>query len=219
MKKKNFRVVLDIAMTVLLPMLMAYSLIGETFHEVIGTAMLALFIVHHVLNRKWYKGAFHGKLTAGRMIRTVLGLLLLVLMLLQPLSGILMSKHLYTFIQIEGVSAVSREIHLMVAYWCLVLCCIHAGMHLTALMNRLKRKSVAGWWLATGIWVLISGYGIYAFIKRQLPEYMFRKTVFAFFDYSEPRVFFFLDYLAIMVLFSLIGYVLISLTANKRKEQ
>ena len=40
MKKKNFRVVLDIAMTVMLPMLMAYFLIGETFHEVIGTAML-----------------------------------------------------------------------------------------------------------------------------------------------------------------------------------
>lgn len=219
MKKKGLRVVLDIAMTVLLPMLMAYSLIGEAFHEVIGTAMLVLFIVHHTLNRKWYKGAFKGKQTAGRMIRTIPDLLLLVLMLLQPLSGILMSKHLYTFIQIEGVSAVSREIHLMIAYWCLVLCCIHAGMHLAALMNRLKKKSVAGWRLATGIWVLISGYGIYAFINRQLPEYMFRKTVFAFFDYSEPRVFFFLDYLAIMILFCLIGYLLVSMAANKRKEQ
>ena len=219
MKKKSLRVVLDIAMTVLLPMLMAYSLIGEAFHEVIGTAMLVLFIFHHALNRKWYKGAFKGKQTAGRMIRTVLDLPLLVLMLLQPLSGILMSKHLYTFIQIEGVSAVSREIHLMIAYWCLVLCCIHAGTHLAVLMNSLKKKSVAGWWLATGIWLLISGYGIYAFIKRRLPEYLFRKTVFAFFDYSEPRVFFFLDYLAIMILFCLIGYLLVSMAANKRKEQ
>ena len=47
MKKKNLRLVLDIAMTVLLPMLMAYSLIGEAFHEIIGTAMLFLFVVHH----------------------------------------------------------------------------------------------------------------------------------------------------------------------------
>ena len=219
MKKKNLRIVLDIAMTVLLPMLMAYSLIGEAFHEVIGTAMLVLFIVHHVLNRKWYKGALKGKQTAGRLLRTILDLLLLVFMLLQPISGILMSKHLYTFIQIEGVSAVSREIHLMAAYWCLVLCCIHAGMHLTALMNRLKRKSVAGWWLATGIWVLISGYGIYAFIKRQLPEYMFRKTFFAFFDYSEPRIFFLLDYLAIMLLFGLIGYLMVRITAKRSKNR
>ena len=219
MKKKSFRIVLDVAMTILLPMLMAYSLIGEAFHEVIGTAMLVLFIIHHALNRKWYKGAFKGKKTAGRVLRTVLDLLLLLLMFLQPISGILMSKHLYTFIQIEGISAVSREIHLMIAYWCLVLCCIHAGMHLSVLMNRLKKKSVSGWRLAIGGWALISGYGIYAFIKRQLPEYMFHKTVFAFFDYSESRVFFFLDYLAIMILFCLIGYLLINMAANERKEQ
>ena len=218
MKNKSVRAVLNIAMTILLPMLMAYSLIGEAFHEVIGTAMLILYITHHILNRRWYSGILKGKQTAGRILRTVLDLLLLVLMLLQPISGILMSKHLYTFIQIEGVSAVSREIHLMIAYWSLVLCCIHAGMHITVLMNRLKKISVAGWLSATGIWVLISGYGVYAFIKRQLPEYMFRKAVFAFFDYNEPRIFFFLDYLAIMLLFGLIGYLLANLTAKNRKR-
>ena len=37
---KRIRLTADIAMTVLLPMLMAYSLIGETFHEVVGTLML-----------------------------------------------------------------------------------------------------------------------------------------------------------------------------------
>ena len=37
---KRIRLTADIAMTVLLPMLMAYSLIGETFHEVIGTKTL-----------------------------------------------------------------------------------------------------------------------------------------------------------------------------------
>lgn len=218
MKKKNFRVVLDFAMTVMLPMLMAYSLIGETFHEVIGTTMLVLFIVHHLLNRKWYKGAFHGKQTAGRLIRTILDLLLLMLMLLQPLSGILMSKHLYTFIQIAGVSATAREVHLMTAYWSLVLCCIHAGMHLAAPMNKLKKRSKTGWLWAFGIWILIAAFGVYAFIRRQLPEYMFRRTLFAFFDYSEPRIYFFLDYLAIMLLFGLTGALLVSLTSKRNKE-
>ena len=42
-------------MTVLLLLLMAYSLIGETVHEVIGTAIFVLFIGHHILNRGWYK--------------------------------------------------------------------------------------------------------------------------------------------------------------------
>ena len=55
MKKKHIRTVVDMAMIVLLPMLMAYSLIGEKLHEIIGTILFALFIVHHVLNRQWYK--------------------------------------------------------------------------------------------------------------------------------------------------------------------
>ena len=44
-------------MTVLLLLLMAYSLIGETVHEVIGTAILVLFIGHHILNRGWYNAS------------------------------------------------------------------------------------------------------------------------------------------------------------------
>ena len=96
-------------MTVLLPMLMAYSLIGEKFHEIIGTLMFSLFILHHVLNRKWYGATFRGKLHARRIFQTALDVLLIVFMLAQPISGILMSKHLYTFIQIPGISATVRE--------------------------------------------------------------------------------------------------------------
>ena len=58
---KRLRVTLDIAMTVLMPLLMAYSLIGETFHEIIGTLIFILFIIHHVLNRKWSGALFKGR--------------------------------------------------------------------------------------------------------------------------------------------------------------
>ena len=46
---KTKRMILDAAMLLLLPLLMAYSLIGEAFHEVAGTLMLALFLLHHWL--------------------------------------------------------------------------------------------------------------------------------------------------------------------------
>ena len=52
--KMDRRRIIDISMVILLPMLMAYSLIGETFHEAAGTLMFILFIVHHVMNRGWY---------------------------------------------------------------------------------------------------------------------------------------------------------------------
>lgn len=204
MAKKRIKIIVDIAMTVLLPMLMAYSLIGEKFHEFIGTLMFVLFILHHVLNRKWYGSLFKGKYHARRIFQTMLDVLLIVFMLVQPISGILMSKHLYTFIQIPGISADVREIHLCLAYWGFVLLCIHAGTHLIAPIKKL-RKNKAGFCMAIVAVAAVSLYGIYAFIKRQFPDYMLRKTAFVFFDYSEPRMGFFLDYLAIMVLFMLFG--------------
>lgn len=208
MAKKKIRLIMDIAMTVLLPMLMAYSLIGEKFHEIIGTLMFALFILHHVLNRKWYGALLKGKYRARRFFQTVMDILLIVFMLAQPISGVLMSKHLYTFIEIPGISAMVRKIHLCMAYWGYVLLCIHAGTHMTAPLKKIKKKLAFYPVIAGG--ALISIYGTYAFVKRQFPEYMLRKTAFVFFDYSEPRIRFFFDYLAIMVLFATVGCLIIT---------
>lgn len=41
------RLLLDLAMTALLLPLMAYSLVGETAHEWLGTAMAVLFLGRH----------------------------------------------------------------------------------------------------------------------------------------------------------------------------
>ena len=50
---KKLRVIIDIGMTAVLLGLMAYSLIGELMHEILGTAMIVLFTAHHVLNRRF----------------------------------------------------------------------------------------------------------------------------------------------------------------------
>ena len=203
--KNKVRIIIDISMTVLLPLLMAYSLIGETFHEIIGTAIFVLFIVHHILNRKWYGALFKGKYNTRRIFQTVLDMLLLVFMLLQPISGILMSKHLYTFLPALPISAQARRIHMMLAYWGYVLLCIHAGTHLAVPLRKLFMKSKRIFAAVCAVSSCISVYGCAAFIKRGFPGYMLGSTMFAFFDYSEPRTFFFLDYLAIMVLFMMTG--------------
>lgn len=210
MKKKHIRTVVDMAMIVLLPMLMAYSLIGEKLHEIIGTLMFALFILHHILNRKWYASIFKGKYNARRTFQTTLDVLLTIFMIAQPISGILMSKHLYTFIQVQGVSATVREIHLCLAYWGFVLICIHAGTHLVARLKSLKAKKRSVSYPLTAIGAAISAYGMYAFVKRQFLDYMLRKTSFVFFDYSEPRILFFLDYLAVMILFMSVGGLIVA---------
>ena len=208
------RKILDAAMVLLLPMLMAYSLIGEAFHEVAGTLMLALFILHHWMNRAWWKNLFKGQYSPQRVFQTALNLLLLIFMITQPLCGILISKHLYTFLPTDGVSSVARAIHLPLANWGFVLMSLHAGTHLSAMLPKGRKKAAV-----LGCLGAVSLYGAYAFVKRQIPAYLFLKLPFAFFDYSEPRVFFLADYLTVMILLTMLGYGIMMLLKVRRNAK
>lgn len=202
--------IIDFSMVLLLPLLMAYSLIGEVFHEIAGTVMLILFIIHLILHRKWWKAVPKGKYTAYRTVTTVLNIVLLVLMIMQPLSGIAMSHHLYTFLPFTGIAWAARDIHLFLGYWSYVLMDIHLGFHIALILRGLRKgeegKPVFAGKVFTALMFAASPYGIYAFIKRGFPGYMLRQTMFAYFDFGEPLLFFILDYLAIMALFAAAGY-------------
>lgn len=55
-------------MTVGLLFLMGYHLWGDTVHEWVGARMFILFILHHILNWRWWAGIFKGKYTAAEDI-------------------------------------------------------------------------------------------------------------------------------------------------------
>ena len=74
--KKKLHIVIDIGMVLLLPLLMAYSLVGEAAHEYLGIGMFLLFVVHHILNIAWWKNLFRGKYTQIRIVGTVLNFVL-----------------------------------------------------------------------------------------------------------------------------------------------
>ncbi len=205
--KKKIRIIIDISMMVMMPLLMAYSLIGELFHEITGSLIFILYIIHHILNRKWYGSILKGKYSAKRIFQTILNAFLLVFMILQPLSGILMSKRLYNFLPDFSVSALARSVHMLLAYWGYVLLCVHAGTHMLPMFTAKKVNDLKRGFLYVTIGAL-SVYGVVAFVKRGFPGYMFGKTMFAFFDPAEPRVYFFIDYIAIMILFMMTGCLL-----------
>ena len=208
---KGKRMAVDAAMTALLPFLMAYSLIGETFHECAGTAMLALFIAHHILNRGWFKGLFRGRISPYRAFQTAVDLLLCIVMVCLPLSGILMSKHLFTFLPAANLAAGARTVHLLAAYWGFLLMSLHLGLHL----DRMVKKRPP--WLK-GIAAAVAVYGLIAFFRRGLPDYLFLRSRFAFFDPAQSRLWFFADYLTVMVLFALVGYGIGRALKSKRRQ-
>ena len=89
--KQIVKRIVDLAMIVLLPLLMAEILIGQEIHEWLGTVMLVLFLTHHLLNLGWWKGFAKGRYTPSRAFSTALDLLLLVDIAALCVSGIMMS--------------------------------------------------------------------------------------------------------------------------------
>ena len=209
-KKLRIKVTIDVCMTIVLLFLMAYEMVGEVTHEVLGVIMFALFVIHHVLNRKWTANILKGRYTPFRVIQTTLVLLIFAGMIGSAVSGIILSKHVFAALPIEGGSYWARNIHILCGNWNFVLMSLHLGLHwnmmLTMAMRGVKRDNKVLTWGLRLAGFAIAGYGIYAFAKRQVGLYLTGQLMFAFFDYSEPVIFFILDYITIMGVFVFIGH-------------
>ena len=204
------KIVVDIGMTVMSLLLMTYELIGEAAHEWFGIGMFALFIIHHILNRKWSRCVFKGKYTLIRIWQTVLVIGILITMAGSMYGGVILSKHALSFLPIEGGRAFAREIHMVSAYCGFVLMSLHLGLHWSMMMGMARRfvkeLPTAGRWMLHGIVAFIAGYGVYAFIRREIGHYMFLQNQYVFFDFEEPLIFFLADYVAVMALFVLVSH-------------
>lgn len=222
--KKKIHIIIDCGMVILLPLLMAYSLIGEAAHEYLGVAMFLLFIAHHIMNAAWWRNLFRGKYSPTRIVLTVTNLLLAIIMIALPVSGIIMSRYAFSFLQITGGVGTARTVHLLSSYWGFVLMSFHAGLHgqmvVQAIRKTLLPKAPKGAGvILTLIAAMISGYGVYAFICRRFADYMFLKIPFVFFNFDEPRIFFIADHITIMLLFAFAGYYLLKLLKKKNKNR
>jgi len=115
-KKMLIKITVDICMTICLLLLMPYSMISETAHEWIGMIMFFLFVVHHILNRRWLTAITKGKYRLFRIIQTVIAFVMFVLMIGSMVSGILLSNHIFKDIYIVGTSMRARQVHMFCAY-------------------------------------------------------------------------------------------------------
>lgn len=220
-RKQQAKTAVDILMTLCLLFLMPYELIGEAIHEWIGAGMFLLFIIHHILNRKWTGNLTKGRYTPLRIIQTILVILILICILGSMVSGIILSRHVFAFLEIRGLSAPARVIHMTCAYWGFVLMSLHLGIHWGMMMGMagkiFPKPSKARTWILRLAGIGIAGYGVYAFIKRDILSYLLMQVQYVFFNFEEPVIFFILDYMAAMGLFVFIVYYLRKGLAWKRQ--
>lgn len=196
--------IVDAAMTVLLLCLMAYQVTGEMAHEWIGMGMTVLVIVHQILNRKWYSALFKGKYNPYRSITTVLNILLMASFVLTAFCGMSMSSYAVPFLY--GMAPVSfvRRIHLSMSHWAFVLMGLHLGMHIPAMTAGLKLKDRTKAILSC-IFTCIGGIGLWLFLRNGMTNYLFFRVPFAFLDYEKAGWLVFLENLAMLTFWALIG--------------
>ncbi len=202
----------DIVMTALLLCQMAYMLVGEAAHEWIGVAMFVLFILHHILNWQWYKSLARGKYGALRILQTAVDFLALLCMAGLMVSGIIMSREVFAFLPIEGGMGFARILHMLSAYWGFILISIHIGLHCGAVMGMLRKicgsekPSHIRTWVLRVLALAVCGFGIYAFFKHSIADYLFLRSQFVFFDMEQPLILFFAEYISMMALWAVAAY-------------
>ncbi len=214
----------DAVMLLLLPLLMAEVLIGQELHEWMGTAMALLFLAHHVLNLSWYRGLPKGQYGPARALWTALDLLLTADMLALMASGIAMSGFVFDFLPFDGGMVLARRLHLFASHWGLILMSAHLGLHwdmVMAMGRKLcssKEERPSRTWFLRGLALLGAACGVCAFFRQTMPSYLFLRSAFVLFDEQKPAPLHFVEYVAMIVLFTAAGYYLNKLAKGSRAK-
>ena len=199
------KISIDAAMTLALLLLMAYGLVGEAAHEWLGMGMFALFLLHHLLNRRWIRAVPQGRYAPPRIVQTVLTLLLLLTMLGSMVSGVIVSRYVFPFQAGFGLTSWAEKLHMLCAYWGFVLMSLHLGLHLAPFANKLK-KHRQFLWAGRIIAVLLAAYGVYVFVDRAFYEELFYLTEFKFFDTDKSAALYFFETIAMSSAFATLSY-------------
>jgi hypothetical protein len=191
---KKIKIIVDIVMTISLFLLMGMRLTGQLWHEITGTVMFVLFIVHHILNRKWIKAIPKGKYTAYRVMQTLINVSMAVGVILLMLSGMAMSGYLFKWLSLPIGAATARSIHLITSHAVYLVMSMHIGMHFAVMIGGMGRKikEIKKPWgsiLVGFLRVMAAGiavYGLFALLNRKFISYITGKIAFVYVDYDEP---------------------------------
>ena len=134
------RLTFDFTAASLLLIGLAYWWLGNTVHELAGTAMFVLLIVHNVFNRRWYGTVPRTRPEPRSLFNVAITFLLMTGMLALLVTSVLISNFLSDLMPASGGFTV-RQIHVLAGYWVLVIVAIHLGLRWPLIMNTARNLS------------------------------------------------------------------------------
>jgi hypothetical protein len=205
------RLTFDLIAAGLLLLGLAYWWLGNTVHEVVGTGMFLLVIVHNVVNRRWY-GRIPKEKRHGRGLFNVgITLLLLVAMLSLLVTSVLISNTLSGIMSAYGGFTV-RQIHTLAAYWVLVIVSIHLGLRWPMIMGvartlfGISKANVVRTLALRAIAIAIAAHGVWSSFELGLGTKLAMQVTLDWWNFEESVSGFFLHCIAIAGLYMSLTY-------------
>ena len=131
MKKNTFKIIFDVVLALGTVLLYKKNVLGLGFHELAGIAICVLFIVHHLINRKWIaavtKNLFSKTTPVKTRIEYIVDVLLCLAFLGVLITGIGISKTYLSALAFLGNKG--KIWHFFFSGCALILTGIHVGLH------------------------------------------------------------------------------------------
>ena len=217
------RLVLDFLAAGLLLAALAYNLMGNLVHEIVGTAMFALLIGHNLFNRRWYGTILKGRPEPRQLIIKGINLSLLVSMLTLLVTSVIISQGVFSFLPLSSTVS-ARQIHTLVGYLALLIVSVHLGLHWTMIMGVARRmlKVTEDNQLRTLVLRIltagIAAFGIQSLFAVNVGSKLLMQFSMEFWDFQSATVAFFLHHAAIIGLGAVIGHYALQFLQLRRRK-
>lgn len=215
------KVIVDLAMTVLMLLSMASVLTGNMVHELSGVSLGILFIIHNILNRRWYQALLKGRYDMLRVLHTAVNLLLLIAMLAAMVSAVTISQSVFAFLNLKG-GLLGRQIHTFAANWGFIIMSVHFGLHWNMMIGAVEKHIFSPNRIRTLMLRicagLIAAYGVYASFVRDIGSKITLHLTYDFIDPRQPAILFFIDYLTIVGLYVIVTYYVLKFLQKRKKQ-
>lgn len=209
----SIKIIIDFIMAVLFILLMGYHLFSNVTHEIIGTILFTLFIIHNCLNWRWYRNIFKKKYIRNHFLEVIINILLLVTMISTIVSSLMLSRDVFYFLGFTS-GIIGRKMHMISTIWSFILVAIHLGLHIKMFSAMIKKKvklsdnKLIIQKILYIITFIIFCYGLIVFYNRSIWNEMFLLVEYKYMDFNESIILFIIDYISFFISLVIIGYYL-----------
>lgn len=165
MKRKiSLKLILDVILTLSILTLFSKNFFGIFYHEVAGLAILIPILLHIILNIKTIRGMCKNfvKVPLNMKLCLIVDILLLLTFIWLGISGILISKTIFT--SITASSAAVKIYHMFVGGLSVILLGIHIGLHIC------RKEMKTG--IAVALTTFVFACGIYGITNSEITRWI-----------------------------------------------